>query len=352
MRAIGVQRGSHRVLHRARAAEPAVGELLDRAEDLIELFRAADAEPAGAPARRDVGLRQRREREDRRVRRQRAEQRHGAVETEFAVDLVGENRHAGAIGDVDQGAPEIFGIAGASRVVRIDRDDRPCRRADQPLDVVEVRQPAVGRIAAVINRARADLREHRRVERIRRCRHQHFVTGVGHRAEGQFDAFGRAGSDDDPINADRHPAPFVFGGHRFARRNNADRRGVAVVPVAHGFDDRVDQMRRCLETERNWVADIQIPHRPAGCLQLLRLADDVADRVSEAPNPRGRTNGGAGGHPGILLERGYEDTRLRGGEETRLRGYEDTRTRGSVPVLVPLSPRPLVPLSRQGSETE
>jgi hypothetical protein len=69
VRAVARERRRDGVLHRAGAAEPAVGELLDgRQQVVVEPRRAAHRHPAGAPARREVGLRQRRERDDRRVR--------------------------------------------------------------------------------------------------------------------------------------------------------------------------------------------------------------------------------------------------------------------------------------------
>ena len=46
-------------------------------------------------------------------------------------------------------------------------------------------------------------------------------------------------------------------------------------------------MRRRLESERNRIADVQVPHRAAGGLELLRLGDDVADGVGEAADAGG-----------------------------------------------------------------
>ena len=67
MRAVAGQRRGDRVLHRSRAAQPAVRQLLDRRERVVEPRRRADHQPAGAPARREIRLRQARERDDRRV---------------------------------------------------------------------------------------------------------------------------------------------------------------------------------------------------------------------------------------------------------------------------------------------
>ena len=83
----------------------------------------------------------------------------------------------------------------------------------------------------------------------------------------------------------RHAAPVAFGRDRFASRQDADRRRVAVVPVAHRPLDRLDQVRRRLEAEDDRVADIEIADVPAGGLNLSGLRHDIADRVDEATNP-------------------------------------------------------------------
>ena len=81
VRAVAGQRRGDGVLHRSRTAQPAVGQLLDRRQRVVEPRRRADDEPAGAPARREIRLRQARERDDRRVGIERAQQRHRPVVT-------------------------------------------------------------------------------------------------------------------------------------------------------------------------------------------------------------------------------------------------------------------------------
>ena len=58
MRAVARQRRRHRVLHRPRTAQPAVGQLLDPRERVVQPRRAADDHPARAPARCEIRLRQ------------------------------------------------------------------------------------------------------------------------------------------------------------------------------------------------------------------------------------------------------------------------------------------------------
>ena len=79
-RAIACERGLDRVLHRARAAQPAVCQFLDRSQRIVEPIRPADGQPAGAPSWRKIGLRQRRKRNDGRIGREAAEERRRSVE--------------------------------------------------------------------------------------------------------------------------------------------------------------------------------------------------------------------------------------------------------------------------------
>src|SRR5436853_605148 len=78
------------VLHRSRRAETSVRELLHAREDVVQSRRPSDRHPSGAPAGREIRLRQRGERNDRRVGIQTRHRRYGPVVGEIAVDFVGE----------------------------------------------------------------------------------------------------------------------------------------------------------------------------------------------------------------------------------------------------------------------
>ena len=90
---------------------------------------AADRHPAGAPSGREIRLRQRRERDDRRLGIERGEGADRTVELQVGVDLVGEQREVVLFGEIDQRAPGVGGIGRAGGIVRIDDDQRPGRRA-------------------------------------------------------------------------------------------------------------------------------------------------------------------------------------------------------------------------------
>ena len=134
-------------------------------------------------------------------------------------------------------------------------------RRDEAVHVIEIGRPSARRIGAVEAGARAELREHRRVQRIRRHRHQHVAVLVDDRAQGQIDRFRRAGGDEHAVGGDRESAGRVLVGDRFTGLGEAGRRSVAVVAVAHRALDRGDEVRRRLESERDRIADVEIANR-------------------------------------------------------------------------------------------
>ena len=206
MRTVAEQRFSDGELHRHGAAQPAVRHLLDRGERVVEPRRAADAHPAGPPARREVGLRQTREGDDRRVGIQLADRIDGAVVSEIAVHLVGEDHQVVALGKLDQFAPRRRRIRRAGRVVRIDDDEDARRRRDEALQVIEIGLPSAGRIGAIELRACVDLRQDRGVQRIGRHRHEHFAAAVHEGAQHEVDRFGRACGNERAVGRHRKTA--------------------------------------------------------------------------------------------------------------------------------------------------
>ena len=148
--------------------------------------------------------------------------------------------------------------------------------------MIEIRHPPARGIRPVEPRARADLREHRRVQRVGRHRHEHFAAGVDHRRQGELDAFGGAGGEEHAIGAHGEAARRVLGRHRLARRRQTRRRAVAVVAVAHRAFDGLDEVERGVEAEGDGVADVQIADTLPGRLDPLRLGNDVSDGVREA----------------------------------------------------------------------
>ena len=104
----------------------------------------------------------------------------------------------------------------------------------------DIRQPAVIRISAIEDRARANLGQDRRIQRVRGHGHKDFVPGFGQRGERQLYALGCPGGNDDTIRRDRHLAPLALGSNGLPGGGNADRWRVAIVAVAHRALDRFD----------------------------------------------------------------------------------------------------------------
>ena len=188
------------------------------------------------------------------------------------------------VGEVEQCASRFCGVDRAGRVVRVDDDERARRRGDEALQVIQIGHPATRRIEPVALRFRVELREHGRVERIGRHRHEHFAAAFHHGAQRELDAFRRARGHEHTIRADRKSVRRVLRGHSLARGRNAGGRTVGVVALLQRAFDCRDQVRRRLEAEGDRVADIEIPHPRTGGLGALGFGNDVADGVGETVN--------------------------------------------------------------------
>src|SRR5262245_33634196 len=101
-------------------------------------------------------------------------------------------------------------------------------------------------------------------------------------------------------------------------------------------------MRGCVEAERDRVADVQVPHRPAARFDLTRLSDDVADRVGEPANPGRHADRGVRRHMEILALSADNRT-----EEARIR-WPDSRQSSASFSPFSESPRAGLMLSRLG----
>jgi len=73
------------------------------------------------------------------------------------------------------------------------------------------------------------------------------------------------------------------------------------VPVPEGPLDGLDQVRRRRESEKDGVANIQVPDLLPRSLNSLGLHDDVPDGIGELTDPaRDRNSSVGGAHPAIL----------------------------------------------------
>ena len=110
------------------------------------------------------------------------------------------------------------------------------------------------------------------------------------RAQRELDPFRRPRRDQHPIGRGGHAVGRVVGGHRFARFQDAGRRQVAVVPLAHGARGRFHQVGRRRKAGGNRIADVEVADGLATSFHGLRFRHDVADRVGEPVHPCGDRN--------------------------------------------------------------
>ena len=106
MRPVAGQRRNDGILHGSGTAEPAIGQLLHRSDRIVQARRRAEHDPARPPSRSEVRLREARQGNDRSIAIERAKQRDGTIETEFAVHFVRQNRKAVFFRDVEQCAAD------------------------------------------------------------------------------------------------------------------------------------------------------------------------------------------------------------------------------------------------------
>ena len=148
--------------------------------------------------------------------------------------------------------------------------------------MLDIGLPSLCRIGPIVDAARPELAEDRRVEGVGGHGHEDFVPAVAEDAEREVDALGSPGREHDALGRYLQPAGAELRGHRGARLADARGGSVAVVAVAHRALDRLDQVRGRLETEEHRVADVQVPYAAAARLDRPRLGDDIADGVVEA----------------------------------------------------------------------
>ena len=150
MGAVTGQRRRHRVLHRSRTAQAAVGEFLHRCQCIVEPRTSPDDEPAGPPAWCEIRLRETREGNDRRVGIEGTHEGDGTVVAQISIDLVRQNRKVVSFGEFDQRSSDRRRVHRAGRIVRIDHDKHPRPWRDKGSQVIEVWQPVVLRIGSVV----------------------------------------------------------------------------------------------------------------------------------------------------------------------------------------------------------
>jgi hypothetical protein len=150
--------------------------------------------------------------------------------------------------------------------------------------VIDIGRPPAGRIGGIESGARAQLREHRRIQRICWPWDQDFAALIDDRAQGEIDRLRRPGRDEHAVGRHRKPARRVFCRDRFAGRGETRRGSVPVMAVSHRALDHLDKRRRCLEPERHGIADVEVTNSRARSLDTPRLRHDVADGIRKTMN--------------------------------------------------------------------
>ena len=178
----------------------------------------------------------------------------------------------------------------SARVCDVINDSRCSRSGSQPLP---------GSVRSV-RRDRANLRQDRGVQRIRRRRHEHRLAGVHECRQRQLDPLRRARGDQHPIGIRRKAMAGPVLRDRLTRLGNTGRGDVPVTAVAQGPLQRLDggRWRARIRTGR----DRQCSGSGlfAGGLYLSGLRHDIPNRIAESVNTVGHGNRGLDGHGGDI----------------------------------------------------
>ena len=207
------------------------------------------------------------------------------IDEELVVNLIGENHQAVARSDLQNSSQRLAAADGSRGIAGVDDDDGPCLRIplgiDAPLDVIQVRLPAVLLIALIGDRFAAEFHQRGFVERVAGRGDQDAVARIEQRRETDFDGFTHAGGNKHLLNA---ADALALGLRANGAQRLLDSRGgsIAIVPRQHGLEGGLDDMARRQEIVGRRVPDIQAQQLLARCLSLLSHQHNVSNGVAHA----------------------------------------------------------------------
>ena len=125
-----------------------------------------------------------------------------SVHHQPVVDLVGEDDQAVLAGHLEHVVEHLCVVERAGGVVRVDDDHRAGARGDLAAQIVHVRVPVGGLVAAVIHGRRAAQADGVAPERVIRRRDEHLVARIEQRHQGEIDHLAHAVADEHVLRID------------------------------------------------------------------------------------------------------------------------------------------------------
>ena len=234
---------------------------------------------------------------------------YGVVVDDPGVDLVGELDEIPLARPGRDGFEGLPAVYGARWIVGVDDHDAARAVGGLGADVVEVRCPAVGFAAAVVNRYAAREFHDGRPQRIVGGRQEHFVAVVEERLHAHGDQLADTVADRDVVDVDvGDPLPLAVLHDGLARRVKSLRLAVAL-RRGHVVDHVAEQLLGCVKSERRGIADVELEDAVPFLLQAVGLGENRAanlvahvrelgrfDDVGSAAWCEGRHLGGFGAH--------------------------------------------------------
>src|SRR5579862_1956282 len=211
------------------------------------------------------------------------------IDDQLVVNFVGENYQVMLTSEFRNLLQHLARADRSRGIVGIDQNDPTRPRRDLSLDVVEVGLPAVLFFQVISVQSNLDLRQNRGVERIIRARRQQVVAGIEQRAQTDVHRLADTRSDKDILNG-RDTLARRLAANRFQSLRDAGRWRVSVLPIAHGFVDRFDQMCGSLKIEVERIADIERKNFVSLLRDFIGDAGQVANGVPDVFKAGGRSD--------------------------------------------------------------
>ncbi len=216
-----------------------------------------------------------------------------AVVRHAVVDLVGKHDEAVAFGHPHQSFKHVPRIHRASRIVRVDNDDRACPRCHQPIDFFRVGNEAVLGATRVVNGTPTIQGDGRRPQGVIGTRDEHFVSVVQQGAKHEVDQLADAVTQEHFFHGHAGDAARLLLHHDgFAGREDA-----LLMAVALGLGEVLDHRQAHglggPKAEGLGIADVQHGDFIALPLELMGAAGEPsADLIADVAKTLAGANGG------------------------------------------------------------
>ena len=203
------------------------------------------------------------------------------VHHQAVVDFVGEDHELMLTGEFNDLLQHFRRVQRASRIVRVDDDNRFRTVGDLAPHILDIGIPFRLLVTHVMHGRTTRQRDARRPQRIIRRRHQHLITVVKQRRHAQIDQFAHTVARVNPVDADIRDILELRVLHdRLASGEQAFRIGIAFA-IGQLLRHVVYDFIRRAEAERRRIADIELEDMGPGGFHSRRFVDNRSSDIIE-----------------------------------------------------------------------